>query len=222
MLGGSASGRAPPRPALRTAPPLPAAPAAPRSCRPQAVSRSAGAGWMQRCARRGRPARAGEARESPAGECAPRRLRGRPRAAWAAERPGREAQLTRSAPESESSTRSTPEPTVIFPAAPRPGARPMPSARSPFPAAAPIAPLRSPPPPLKRAQRLQPGCAAATAARLRERGQVRPAAGSLRRVRPPASQPPAPLFRAFGTAGEAARRPRRGPAPPPGPCARWA
>lgn len=36
-------------------------------------------------------------------------------------------------------------------------------------------------------------------------------------MRPPASQPPAPLFRALGTAGEAERRPRRGPAPPAGP-----
>lgn len=60
-------GQSSPRPALRNAPPLPADPAAPRSCRPQAAPRSAGAGWMQRCARRGRPARAREARESPAG-----------------------------------------------------------------------------------------------------------------------------------------------------------
>jgi len=51
----------------RSAPPVPAAPAAPRSCLPQAASRSAGAGWMQRCARQGRPVRAREARESPAG-----------------------------------------------------------------------------------------------------------------------------------------------------------
>jgi hypothetical protein len=148
---------------------------------------------------------AGAGRGSP-GE--PRRHRRRPALPRASERPGGRRQLTRSAPLSQSSTRSTPEPAVIFPAAPSPA-----PARCPAPGA-PLFPLdrrrphpRRPraPAPLRR-PRLPP--------RLREPGQVRRAARSLQPVRPPASQPPAPLFRALGTAGEAARRPRRGPAPP--------
>lgn len=107
-------------------------------------------------------------------------------------------QLTRSAPESPSSSSGSTEPVVIVPAAPRrSGARPVPGF-----------PRRGDAPP---APALLLPALAARAPGARPSG---PAARSLRPVRPPASQPPAPLFRALGTAGEAARRPHRGPAPP--------
>lgn len=110
-------------------------------------------------------------------------------------------QLTRSAPESPSRSSGSTEPVVIVPAAPRrPGALPVPG----FPRRG-----NAPPAPALLLPAL-----AARAPGARPSG---PAARSLRPVRPPASQPPAPLFRALGTAGEAARPPRRGPAPPAGP-----
>lgn len=95
---------------------------------------------------------------------------GRSRSARAPSGRGRRRQLTRSAPESESSRTSTPETAGIFPAAPRP---------------APVLPVPEPqarsPPPLLR------GLHASSPA----------AARSLGPVSPPASQPPAPLFRAL-------------------------
>lgn len=82
--------------------------------------------WMQRCSRRRRPGEPLRASARPGG------YGGGPAVPAASERPGRRRQLTRSAPESESSTRSTPEPAVIFPPrrAPAPARSPAPGARS--------------------------------------------------------------------------------------------
>lgn len=225
---GPASGRAPrvPRPPAHTpaplAPPLPLAPASPRPCRPQAASRSAGAGWMQRCPRRGPPEPTGEAPESPRGRVrappapgtAPRRPGFRAARAGGGNSPGARRRATaaggtRRSPRSSSPARRAPAPARC----PAPGARAL-----------------SPPPP--RSRRSDRGAAAAAVpagpappARLRRRDRrpapgarpSRPAARSLGPLRPPASQPPAPLFRALETAGEAARPPRRGPARRPAP-----
>lgn len=223
---GPAPGRAPRvlRPPIRTpsplAPPLPAAPASPRPCQPQrlrGVREPAGCSGARREGPLRGPGKPGRAAP---GVSAPRRLRGRLRAARASSRQGGRRQLTRSAPESASSSRSTPEPAGIFPGAPRPGARPVPGARSPrLVAAARIAPLRS-----RRRRRLRSSGprAASPAAPPRSppgSGSEAKSAGarSLGPVRPPASQPPAPLFCALETAGEAARPPRRGPARRPAP-----
>lgn len=142
---------------------------------------------MQRCSRRGRPGEPLRASARPAGSG------GGPAAPGASERPGRQAATyperagEREQQEEHAGARGH------LPAAPRPGARPEPGARSPLPAAAAarIAQLRwPPPPPLDRAPRLQPGRAAAIAARLREPGQVgRRRAPSGRCVRRPRSRP---------------------------------
>ena len=100
-----------------------------RGSQQDAAVRAAGAP----VAGRGSPGEPRRASVSPAGSGSGPALPGLP-GGWDGRR-----QLTRSALESESSTRSTLEPAVIFPAAPRPSARPMPGARSPLPAAVRIA-----------------------------------------------------------------------------------
>lgn len=142
-----------------------------------------------------RAARAGEARESFSGRVrAPPAPRTAPRCSgFQAARAGggnlpEELRRAKAAPGGCRSPRSSSPPRR----APAP-ALPEPGARSPLLVTAAIAPLHGP------------------------RTSSPAAARSSRPVRPPASQPPAPLFRALRTAGEAARSPRGGPARRPAP-----
>lgn len=174
---------------------------------------------MQRCARQGRPVRAGKPRESPAGQYEPRRLGSGPTLPGLPGGRDRRRQLTRSAPESEAARGARPSPRSSSPPrrAPAPARCPAPRAHSHQPSGSRCS---------DRRRRRSSGRAPPARLRRRDRRRVRgarpsPAGGALppgRCVRRPRSRPR--LCSARSELQVKPRGSRRGPAPPPGPCAR--